>query len=458
MFWRCCCSSGGMEARSCATSDCCCARSRPVEVPTVEALLEDIEDTGGGPHVLARDAQAILRGEHLEVHVMIVLATVRQHDHLAVEAAGDRGELRRAQRRAVLAPQVDLVARVQYGAVAGAAGRRTGAGAGHGAVEVDRGQQRGAGDRVEASACSMRATAAAMSRLASCACSTSVVSSPERKPRHQWARARQRVLCRRLRDRPAERRRLVRWPNRWSRRSGMQPDRSGASSSAKAERRSLPVALTHDVAQTHLSAPVASCVRSRRPLGKLGATGRRHRYGACGDDVLHDLLERGARKARLRHCGVKIGGVERFGAQRGLMPSKPRVSVSRAPSAAVSRERKVARSFSASAGGSATAVATSRPSLKMPWARGERACVPTLTTPVPISTMAGPEELRPEIDQLDPGAITKLRPSVASGCPPDPYMKATAPPAEGVAGDRVVHMALSGRGSRGECRWRRGSG
>ena len=39
--------------------------------------------------------------------------------------------------------------------------------------------------RVCASACSMRATAAAMSRLARCACSTSAVSSRERKPRHQ---------------------------------------------------------------------------------------------------------------------------------------------------------------------------------------------------------------------------------------------------------------------------------
>ena len=46
----------------------------------------------------------------------MTLATVREDDHLAVEAARDRAEFRRAQRRAVLAPEIDLVARIEHGA------------------------------------------------------------------------------------------------------------------------------------------------------------------------------------------------------------------------------------------------------------------------------------------------------------------------------------------------------
>ena len=66
--------------------------------------------------VVARDAQPVLRGENLEVGVDDGRDR-REDDHLAVEAARDRGELGRAQRRAVLAPEVELVARIEHGAV-----------------------------------------------------------------------------------------------------------------------------------------------------------------------------------------------------------------------------------------------------------------------------------------------------------------------------------------------------
>ena len=79
--------------------------------------------------------------------MLMTLADGREHDHLAVEAARDRAELGGAQRRAVLAPEVDLVARIEHGAerrrCSAACRRRERV---RRAVEIDRGQQRRAGD------------------------------------------------------------------------------------------------------------------------------------------------------------------------------------------------------------------------------------------------------------------------------------------------------------------------
>ena len=174
-----------MAARCCATSDCCCAMSRPARGADADAVLIDLQDARRRVDIAARDAQAVLRGENLEVGVDH-RRDGGEHDHLAVEAARDRGEFGRAQRRAVLAPEVDLVARVEHRAEACCS--RSPCRCRSAVAEPSKpitGNSGAPAMRVCASACSMRATAAAMSRLARCARSTSAVSSRERKPRHQ---------------------------------------------------------------------------------------------------------------------------------------------------------------------------------------------------------------------------------------------------------------------------------
>ena len=120
-------------------------------------LLDQIENAGRAGHVFARDAQAILRRQHLEISVGDAHHG-GQADHLAVIAAGDRALFGGAQGRAVLAPEVDLVAGGKRGRqqVALRSAKRTGGAAGGGrlrtaqtrraAIEGDAGQERRAGD------------------------------------------------------------------------------------------------------------------------------------------------------------------------------------------------------------------------------------------------------------------------------------------------------------------------
>ena len=134
--------------------------------------------------MLARDAQPILRRQHLEIGGADA-GDRGEHDDFLGEAGGDGGFLRGARGGAVLAPEIDLVGGIERDPVVlahRAAGRPR---AGRAAGEIERRQQRRAGDLARASACMMRPMAAPMSRLAVCASSISLVSSAERKPRHQ---------------------------------------------------------------------------------------------------------------------------------------------------------------------------------------------------------------------------------------------------------------------------------
>ena len=169
----------------------------------VETLLDQVVDARGGGQVVARDAKAILRLEHQEIGVGHADDGGERHD-LAIEPAGDGKLFGRAQRRAVLAPEVDLVA----GAERGAVGRRVRTAAAAPAttpVELTRCRRRSARTRERvalalrstigssaapttrelASAWTMRATAAATSKLEVSASSIRSVSSLEPKPRHQ---------------------------------------------------------------------------------------------------------------------------------------------------------------------------------------------------------------------------------------------------------------------------------
>ena len=78
----------------------------------VQSLLEGIVDALGAGDVVVGDANAILRGKHLEIGIGDADQR-RQRDHVAVEAAGDCGLVRGERRVAVLAPEVDLVARAK---------------------------------------------------------------------------------------------------------------------------------------------------------------------------------------------------------------------------------------------------------------------------------------------------------------------------------------------------------
>ena len=75
-----------------------------------ELLLDKCQDALGGGEVAPRDAQLVLRGQHLEVGVGDGDQR-RQRHHLAVIADDRRAFLGCIQRSAVLAPEVDHVAR-----------------------------------------------------------------------------------------------------------------------------------------------------------------------------------------------------------------------------------------------------------------------------------------------------------------------------------------------------------
>ena len=211
--------------------------------------------------------------------------------------------------------------------------------------------------RVCASACSMRATAAAMSRLARCARSTSVVSSRERKPRHQSGAGS--AAC----GLPAAARYFggtsTTGPGTVSVVS-MQPDSSGASASASAPRTARP--------PDCLGSPIVltvSLLSDQRVLvlgrgggqsASLCASLGRHLAGRARDDLLHRLL---VGRTRGAHLAVALRAAARHRTARArsaaCMRSNARLSASRAPSAAASRARNAARSFSASAAGSGAA-------------------------------------------------------------------------------------------------------
>src|SRR5262249_46458660 len=88
----------------------------------LEPLLDQIENAVGSAEVLACDPQPVLCREHLEIGVAD-RRDGRQNDDLLVEAAGDRSLLRCARGSAILAPEVDLVSRVERGMKKVALGR-----------------------------------------------------------------------------------------------------------------------------------------------------------------------------------------------------------------------------------------------------------------------------------------------------------------------------------------------
>ncbi len=134
--------------------------------------------------VAMRDAQPILRGQHQEVRGRDTHD--RGHrDGVAIEAGGDRLFLRRARIRAVLAPEVDLVARGDCDLVPRAIRPAGLSRALNSGVEIGVGRSGAPASLLCASACTMRAIAIAMSKLAVCASSIRSVSSLERNPRHQ---------------------------------------------------------------------------------------------------------------------------------------------------------------------------------------------------------------------------------------------------------------------------------
>jgi len=115
MFWRKVCSSGGIEALGVDEA----FLLRGVERRSgadVEALLDEIEYARGGCKVAARDVEPVLRSQYQKIRIGD--ADDRgQRDHLAIEAAGNRKLFGGALRGAVLAPEVDLVAGAERGAV-----------------------------------------------------------------------------------------------------------------------------------------------------------------------------------------------------------------------------------------------------------------------------------------------------------------------------------------------------
>ena len=142
MFCRKVCSSGGIEARWVLTRLSCCAMSSAEAVPTSKRCLIRLKTRVGGGEVVARDAQAILRREHQEIGVGDADDGGERH-HLAIEAAGDRELLGGAQRGAVLAPEVDLVAGAERRAVGHAFGRAPTAAAAAGGLRGARARRAG---------------------------------------------------------------------------------------------------------------------------------------------------------------------------------------------------------------------------------------------------------------------------------------------------------------------------
>ncbi len=145
-----------MFCRSTSSSTGMCARW----LATQRFLLRHFERGGGagflplpdqGEHaargldVLVRDPQPVLRCQHQEIGGRDA-DDGADRDHVAVEARGDGVLLRGARGRAVLAPEIDLVAGGEGDAIGGAIGPAGGPRARHAGVEIGAGQQRRAGD------------------------------------------------------------------------------------------------------------------------------------------------------------------------------------------------------------------------------------------------------------------------------------------------------------------------
>ena len=73
------------------------------------ALADGIENALRAGDITLGGAQAVLRGQHLEIGIGDG-CECRQRDGVAVEPVGVGGLLRRLQRVAVLAPEIELIA------------------------------------------------------------------------------------------------------------------------------------------------------------------------------------------------------------------------------------------------------------------------------------------------------------------------------------------------------------
>ena len=104
------------RARWLASTLSCCATSRSVAGAGTQPLLDRVEDARGAGDVALRDAQAVLRGQHLEIGVGDAGQRGQRH-HVAIEAAGDRGLFRGQRGVAVLAPEIDFVAGAERGRI-----------------------------------------------------------------------------------------------------------------------------------------------------------------------------------------------------------------------------------------------------------------------------------------------------------------------------------------------------
>jgi hypothetical protein len=111
----------------------------------IEPLLDQRQHVGGGLEVLAGNPQLVLGREHLKIGSADRGNRRENHDVL-VEAAGDGGLLGGARGGAVLAPEIDLVAGIERGPQGVALDPARRLRALHEPGEIDRRQQRRAGD------------------------------------------------------------------------------------------------------------------------------------------------------------------------------------------------------------------------------------------------------------------------------------------------------------------------
>ena len=189
MFWSSVCRSGGTSALWLASTLSCWATSRSVPVPAFSAAGWRRGCAAALAILRCGGADPVLRRQHLEIGVGDAGQRGQRH-HVAIEAVGDGGLLRRLRGIAVLAPEIELVARAERGlivddlaaAIGQAAGARArGARIGLRPVPLRLGSSAAPAIRACASAWMKRATAAAISRLTVCASSISAVSSARTK-------------------------------------------------------------------------------------------------------------------------------------------------------------------------------------------------------------------------------------------------------------------------------------
>ncbi len=102
-------------------------------MPALQALLDGVEDALRAGDVALGGPNPVLRRQHLEIGVGDADQRGERH-HVAIEAGGDRGLLRRLRGVAVLAPEIELVAGAERGLVvddfAAAIGQPAGTGPG----------------------------------------------------------------------------------------------------------------------------------------------------------------------------------------------------------------------------------------------------------------------------------------------------------------------------------------